>query len=402
MWQVKDFNDPGQNQFAFLLSSKAGGCGLNLIGGNRLVLFGAPAALQQQRQRLFLASLCRCPLGRPACLPRVLWGCPARHSAAPSARALTMGGGAPSAAPCLKLVPADPSWNPADDKQAAARVWRDGQKKKVYVYRFMATGAGFDLVGGLLGLRRTAWNGGGAGGSVARACSAGARCMHMRACTPSSGRHPPSWHLHVKLPCAASIFVCTAGTIEEKVYQRQLSKEGLQQVRLQWLCSPALCLLARPLLPPAGSSPACAACAPDCMHIIRGGIWGCRWARQLAPPITCPALTPTARAPPAPTALPLHHPPPPATFPFFSFFCLAQVVDSKAGGKQAGPNLMSMDELRDLFSYDPGELGSYAAAAAAAAALQTQFVPGQCAARPFLLWPGSARGLAVALLLLSH
>ena len=43
------------------------------------------------------------------------------------------------AAPCC-LLPADPSWNPADDKQAAARVWRDGQQKKVYVYRFMATG----------------------------------------------------------------------------------------------------------------------------------------------------------------------------------------------------------------------------------------------------------------------
>ena len=28
-----------QDQFVFLLSSKAGGCGLNLIGGNRLVLF---------------------------------------------------------------------------------------------------------------------------------------------------------------------------------------------------------------------------------------------------------------------------------------------------------------------------------------------------------------------------
>lgn len=36
---VKNFNDPAQNQFVFLLSSKAGGCGLNLIGGNRLVLF---------------------------------------------------------------------------------------------------------------------------------------------------------------------------------------------------------------------------------------------------------------------------------------------------------------------------------------------------------------------------
>ena len=89
---VKRFNDPNDNQFLFLLSSKAGGCGLNLVGGNRLILF-------------------------------------------------------------------DMSWNPADDKQAAARVWRDGQRRRVYVYRFMTT-----------------------------------------------------------------------GTIEEKVYQRQLSKEGLQAV----------------------------------------------------------------------------------------------------------------------------------------------------------------------------
>nr|ADE76644.1 unknown [Picea sitchensis] len=89
---VQRFNDPSQNEFAFLLSSKAGGCGLNLIGGNRLVLF-------------------------------------------------------------------DPDWNPANDKQAAARVWRDGQKKRVYIYRFLTT-----------------------------------------------------------------------GTIEEKVYQRQMSKEGLQKV----------------------------------------------------------------------------------------------------------------------------------------------------------------------------
>lgn len=89
---VKQFNDPTSNSFVFLLSSKAGGCGINLIGGNRLVLF-------------------------------------------------------------------DPDWNPANDKQAAARCWRDGQKKKCYLYRFLA-----------------------------------------------------------------------AGTIEEKVFQRQLSKESLQNV----------------------------------------------------------------------------------------------------------------------------------------------------------------------------
>ncbi len=28
-----------QDEFVFLLSSKAGGCGLNLVGGNRLILF---------------------------------------------------------------------------------------------------------------------------------------------------------------------------------------------------------------------------------------------------------------------------------------------------------------------------------------------------------------------------
>jgi len=70
---VDKFNDPRGDEFVFLLSSRAGGCGLNLIGGNRLILF-------------------------------------------------------------------DPDWNPATDLQAAARVWRDGQRKKVYVYRFLATG----------------------------------------------------------------------------------------------------------------------------------------------------------------------------------------------------------------------------------------------------------------------
>ena len=90
--QCDEFNDPSSSLVAFLLSSKAGGCGLNLIGGNRLVLF-------------------------------------------------------------------DPDWNPAVDKQAAARCWRDGQKKRCFTYRFLAT-----------------------------------------------------------------------GTVEEKIFQRQLSKEGLQSV----------------------------------------------------------------------------------------------------------------------------------------------------------------------------
>lgn len=72
---VDRFNDPeNTSDFIFLLSSKAGGCGINLIGANRLVLF-------------------------------------------------------------------DPDWNPAADQQALARVWRDGQKKDCFVYRFIATGS---------------------------------------------------------------------------------------------------------------------------------------------------------------------------------------------------------------------------------------------------------------------
>ncbi|XP_064604260.1 DNA repair and recombination protein RAD54-like isoform X1 [Liolophura sinensis] len=70
---VERFNDPKCPEFIFMLSSKAGGCGLNLIGANRLVMF-------------------------------------------------------------------DPDWNPANDEQAMARCWRDGQKKQCYIYRLIATG----------------------------------------------------------------------------------------------------------------------------------------------------------------------------------------------------------------------------------------------------------------------
>jgi superfamily II DNA/RNA helicase len=70
---VDQFNNPDNPERVFLLSSKAGGCGINLIGANRLILF-------------------------------------------------------------------DPDWNPASDQQALARVWRDGQKKNCFVYRFLTTG----------------------------------------------------------------------------------------------------------------------------------------------------------------------------------------------------------------------------------------------------------------------
>lgn len=36
---VDQFNNPSASERVFLLSSKAGGCGINLIGANRLILF---------------------------------------------------------------------------------------------------------------------------------------------------------------------------------------------------------------------------------------------------------------------------------------------------------------------------------------------------------------------------
>jgi hypothetical protein len=78
---VDQFNDPNGKEFIFLLSSKAGGCGINLIGANRLILFD-PGIYQ------------------------VL----------------------PSSLSTLLTLP--PDWNPAADQQALARVWRDGQKKE--------------------------------------------------------------------------------------------------------------------------------------------------------------------------------------------------------------------------------------------------------------------------------
>ncbi|XP_025264206.1 DNA repair and recombination protein RAD54B [Camponotus floridanus] len=39
-----------------------------------------------------------------------------------------------------RLVLFDSDWNPASDVQAMARIWRDGQKKNVYIYRLLTTG----------------------------------------------------------------------------------------------------------------------------------------------------------------------------------------------------------------------------------------------------------------------
>lgn len=71
---VDEFNEPTSDLFIFLLSAKAGGCGLNLIGASRLVLY-------------------------------------------------------------------DNDWNPANDLQAMSRIWRDGQKRDVFIYRLLTAGS---------------------------------------------------------------------------------------------------------------------------------------------------------------------------------------------------------------------------------------------------------------------
>lgn len=39
-----------------------------------------------------------------------------------------------------RLLLYDPHWNPANDKQALGRIWREGQTKNVYIYRLLSTG----------------------------------------------------------------------------------------------------------------------------------------------------------------------------------------------------------------------------------------------------------------------
>ena len=53
---VDQFNDPNGKEFVFLLSSKAGGCGINLIGANRLILFD-PGEIPVLAQKLSSADI---------------------------------------------------------------------------------------------------------------------------------------------------------------------------------------------------------------------------------------------------------------------------------------------------------------------------------------------------------
>jgi DNA repair and recombination RAD54-like protein len=54
---VDQFNDPANGAFVFLLSSKAGGCGINLIGANRLILFDPDWNPANDGQVLFVLLL---------------------------------------------------------------------------------------------------------------------------------------------------------------------------------------------------------------------------------------------------------------------------------------------------------------------------------------------------------
>ena len=53
---VDEFNDPASSQFIFMLSSKAGGCGLNLIGANRSVQCKYIFAVAEAESVLFLIA----------------------------------------------------------------------------------------------------------------------------------------------------------------------------------------------------------------------------------------------------------------------------------------------------------------------------------------------------------
>jgi len=45
-----------------------------------------------------------------------------------------------------RLVMFDVDWNPANDKQAMSRVWREGQSRRVFIYRLVCYGTIEDAI----------------------------------------------------------------------------------------------------------------------------------------------------------------------------------------------------------------------------------------------------------------
>lgn len=135
---MQKFNDPNGSaatSFAFLLSSKAGGCGVNLVGANRLVLFDPDWNPANDKQvgvhcRETDAVMYGCIAALRPCI--VCSICSRRSSAeGPEAGCerfhIWVGIAASGLPECMRC-------------KALARVWRDGQKKTCYIYRLFSTG----------------------------------------------------------------------------------------------------------------------------------------------------------------------------------------------------------------------------------------------------------------------
>ena len=129
---VESFNRDKSDVFIFLLSSLAGGVGLNLVGANRFDVF----ALLLNRKIGFVRRLY--PYDHIS-----LWA----HACERGWKVTHTYNITRSRLHTHRLVLVDPSWNPAHDAQAMARIWRFGQQKQCYIYRLITTGLGIVLFG---------------------------------------------------------------------------------------------------------------------------------------------------------------------------------------------------------------------------------------------------------------
>ena len=172
--QIEDYNREGSDKFVFLLSTRAGGLGINLYTADVVVLYDSGA----------LSTLCtlRCA---------VLGGSCAAVAAVSGLRGLIelldLTRFPPPAAllplpllPCPYSCPAPPGWlvadwNPQMDLQAMDRAHRIGQKKEVQVFR-LCTEASIEEKVGVCG---AGWCGVG-GAAVVDSSAAGCLCSRHR------------------------------------------------------------------------------------------------------------------------------------------------------------------------------------------------------------------------------